>query len=112
MGGSSNGVATSNAAAVSISGAAGALRARVLHVITELGGATCDEVECVTDLKHQTASARVYELHTRGKIVDSGERRATRSGRDAIVWVVPEPERCPRPLLDGGGPCALPKGHQ
>jgi DNA adenine methylase len=62
------------------------LRARVLVEIRERCGATCDEVEEALDLRHQTASARVNELCSDGKIVDSGERRKTRSGRAAIVW--------------------------
>ncbi len=84
----SNGVATSNAAAASIYNDASAIRMRVCLAIKSLGGATCDQVEEYTGLKHQTASARVNELKERGDIVDSGERRKTRSGRKAIVWKV------------------------
>jgi len=54
-------------------------------------GLTCDEVELQLYLRHQTASARVRELAQKGHIKDSGERRATRSGRTAIVWVAVEP---------------------
>lgn len=55
-------------------------------------GATCEEVEKALHMKHQTASARMCDLTRRFKddtpmqIVDSGERRATDSGRMAIVW--------------------------
>jgi hypothetical protein len=52
-------------------------------------GATCDEVEVALDLRHQTASARLYELKNQRAIVDSGWRRPTRSGRSAAVWVHP-----------------------
>ena len=80
---------TSEAAAESMRPTASTLRARVLRIIRERGslGATCDEVEWVSGLRHQTASARVYELRKRSRIVDSGRRRKTRSGRNAIVWV-------------------------
>ena len=49
-------------------------------------GATCDEIEKKLDLSHQTVSARIRELCLKKKIIDSGVRRTTRSGRRAIVW--------------------------
>lgn len=61
------------------------LEALVLAEI-ERAPRTCDEIEQVTRLKHQTVSARVRGLVLRDRIVDSGERRETRSGRRAIVW--------------------------
>jgi hypothetical protein len=69
------------------------LRRRVLEVVAQGGmlGRTCDEVEMLLDMPHQTASARVHELAKRGDIFDSGRKRKTRSGRAAIVWVVREP---------------------
>lgn len=51
-------------------------------------GATCDEVEEALYLRHQTASARVHELMRAKRIVASGKKRRTRSGRTATVWVV------------------------
>lgn len=50
------------------------------------GGLTCDELESQMGGRHQTISPRVNELRDNGWIVDSGERRRTRSGRRAIVW--------------------------
>ena len=50
------------------------------------GGMTCDEVEYVTGLKHQTASARVRDLSREGKLEASGLFRKTSSGRDACVY--------------------------
>jgi hypothetical protein len=66
------------------------LAAIVLEIIesSRTLGKTCDEIEEVSKLKHQTVSARVRELFQKGLIEDSGGRRATRSGRRAIVWVV------------------------
>lgn len=49
-------------------------------------GLTDDEIEVLTRLKHQTASARRRELVLLGLVVDSGHRRPTRSGRPATVW--------------------------
>lgn len=51
-------------------------------------GWTDDELECHTKLPHQTVSARRRELVLKGLIEDSGERRKTRSGRKAVVWVL------------------------
>lgn len=50
-------------------------------------GATCDEIEQIFKFTHQGASARVRELNQTNKIIDSGDRRRTRSGRKAIVWI-------------------------
>jgi len=47
---------------------------------------TCSEIESYLNLRHQTASARISELNKANKIIDSGERRTTESGRKAIVW--------------------------
>lgn len=79
---------TSEAAADAAEPTAGTLRARVLEVIRGRGahGATDDEIEAATGLRHQTASARRRELVLSGLAFDSGERRATSSGRKAIAW--------------------------
>ena len=62
----------------------------VLDTVREFkDGLTCDDLESLLDLKHQTCSARVYDLHTTGRIVDSGRKRATRSGTAATVWIHP-----------------------
>jgi hypothetical protein len=77
------------------------LRRRVLEAIALGGmlGRTCDEVEMLLGMPHQTASARVHELAKRGDIVDSGRTRKTRSGRAAIVWQVREPVGAQQRLL-------------
>lgn len=74
---------------------AGTLRARVLAEIQVRGsfGATCDELEQAFGMSHQTISARCRELNMTGKTRDSGGRRKTRSGRNAIVWVATEGQR-------------------
>lgn len=80
---------TSKDAAESVEHATGTLRARVLGFIKRSGeyGMTCDEIELLSGLVHQTASARVNELCKLDVIIDSGRRRKTRSGRKATVWV-------------------------
>lgn len=82
---------TSSAAAESVERETPRLRALVFDAVRAAGreGATCDELEQCVHLRHQTCSARVNELRNEQRIVDSGERRLTRSGRMATVWVVP-----------------------
>lgn len=83
------GSVTSQMAAASIRAALPRLQGEVLSVIRCAGerGLTTDEIEAVTGMKHQTASARVVELRRKKLIADSGVRRATRSGRGAVVYV-------------------------
>jgi hypothetical protein len=79
---------TSEAAAESMREHVTQLAGRVLRAIASGGasGFTCDEVEVLTGMAHQTCSARVNELMRKGRIVDTGQRRKTRSGRKAVVW--------------------------
>jgi hypothetical protein len=67
----------------------GRLEGVVLAFIAGRGprGATDEEVEDATLLKHQTASARRRELVLRGLVRDSGATRPTSSGRKAVAWV-------------------------
>lgn len=82
------GAETSKAAADSVRGIATALAMQVLRYIAERGadGATCDEFEAASGMKHQTASARFWELRRKGLIKATGARRRTRSGRMADAW--------------------------
>jgi len=52
-------------------------------------GTTCDDVERITGLTHQTASARVNELAADGEITPNGQRK-TRSGKPAAAYWLPE----------------------
>lgn len=77
---------TSAAAAESMAELTGELRQRVYRFISNRTfGATCDEVEVALGLRHQTASARCYELKHMGWIYETNQRRPTRSGRQATV---------------------------
>ena len=49
-------------------------------------GISCDRLEGLLGMKHQTASARLRDLAIAGKIVDSGRRETTSTGRKAICW--------------------------
>ena len=80
---------TSEAAAKSIDCSAESIRAQVMKMIADSRniGLTCDEIEKRTDWRHQTVSARIRELSLMEKIKDSGDRRKTRSGRTARIYV-------------------------
>lgn len=81
---------TSKAAAESMRPHAGGLRERVFNCVKHAGkiGITCDALEVLLALTHQCCSARVNELRNAGRIVDSGRRTSTRSGRAAAIYVV------------------------
>lgn len=81
---------TSKAAAESMIGSASSLRRLVYDVIKHLGGCTDDEIEVETGLSGSTVRPRRRELVLSGAIVESGERRKTRSGRTAAVHIVNE----------------------
>jgi Mn-dependent DtxR family transcriptional regulator len=79
---------TSQAAAQSIESNAATMRGMIYVAIKrkEKLGATCDEVEELLNMRHQTASARIREMAQQGLLHDSGARRLTRSKRMATVW--------------------------
>lgn len=80
---------TSRAAAQAITPGAPTLRTLVLTEIGLAGGhgMTDKELEAKTNLGHETASARRRELVLLGLVRDSGQKRKTPSGRNAVVWV-------------------------
>lgn len=80
---------TSRAAHESIKPDASRIAGRILDAI-KARPRTCAELEDDLSLSHQTCSARITHLNKDEKIVDSGERRRTASGRKAIVWRVKE----------------------
>lgn len=85
-----NATDTSQAAAATVAPDTATMRAHVEQCVQRSGpyGLTCDDVEQRLGLRHQTASARLWELHHKlGVIADSGRRRRTASGRLAIVYV-------------------------
>jgi hypothetical protein len=84
---------TSQEAAASMDLFAAPCRASVYQFVRAAPeGATCDEVEAALRMRHQNVSARLRELVLGGAIRDSGERRPTRSGRRARIYVVTKGE--------------------
>ena len=82
---------TSRAAAASQQGESLARKRRIVYdyIRSHSQGATCDEIEVATGMRHSTISARINELWSREPVlvVDSGVRRLTRSNRSAKVWI-------------------------
>lgn len=78
---------TSKQAAASIEPVTAVIAKEILGLIT-LRPMTCEEIEKQTGHSHQTASARITWLKQHGYIKDSGRRRLTSSGRQAICWEV------------------------
>ncbi len=76
----------SSAANKSVKANKAAQRNKVLQTIigSQGRGYTCDEIEMLTGMSHQAASARCTELLALDKVVRSGKRK-TRSGRYAAV---------------------------
>lgn len=85
----SNGVRTSDEAAEAMGNDGSRLRRLVFNLIAFHGGLTCQEVEHITGIAHETVSARIWELRLKGWLLNSWKKRRTVSGRSAYVWVVP-----------------------
>lgn len=81
---------TSKAAAIAIKPARQTLQARVLDLIRAAGyaGLTDEQIITILNMNPSTERPRRIELQEAGKIVDSGRTRKTRSGRNAVVWVI------------------------
>ena len=71
------------------SGKSGTIRAKVFYTNQDAGskGATDDEIEIAISRSHQSTSGARNTLVKDGWIQDSGLRRLTRYGNQAIVWV-------------------------
>lgn len=81
--------ATSQAAAKSITPHLGPLHRAVLGLLGEHpDGLTDEEMMDLLDLGGNTVRPRRRELQLMGRIKDSGRVRPTKSGRDAVVWVI------------------------
>jgi hypothetical protein len=80
---------TSREAASAIKGKSARLREQVLDELRRKP-ATDEELATVLNLSGNTARPRRVELVEIGIVEDSGERRKTASGRNAVVWRVKE----------------------
>lgn len=76
---------TSLEAAEHIAESAKSLRARVLEAL-KTGPKTDEELQLYLDMNPSTERPRRIELVAKGLVLDSGERRTTKSGRKAVLW--------------------------
>ena len=81
-----NAVDTSRDAAYKAKPKSGKQRLAIYNLLRDRHGLTADEISLLLDLPAQSVSARLNGLANDRLIVDSGERRKTRYGRNAIVW--------------------------
>lgn len=83
---------TSRAAMASMGSAADTLRALSYRLIHEAGarGMTALEVVNASGRDRWGIQPRISELASAKSVVDSGRTRTNPSGREAIVWVLPE----------------------
>jgi hypothetical protein len=51
-------------------------------------GLTCDEIEVMLEARHQSVSSRIRHGVKNDLVINSGKKRKTRSGRNAIVWTI------------------------
>jgi hypothetical protein len=82
-------VDTSREAAAAGAETAARNRRLILQIVTGAGvrGVTLDEVSAATGKPPNQISGRFTDLERLGLIARSGERRKTRTGREAHVWV-------------------------
>jgi hypothetical protein len=80
---------TSRRAAAHVLPSTGTKRRTVYDAIMSnmANGLTCDEVCLATGMLVQSATSAIHTLARDGWLTDSGERRPTRTGVLAIVWV-------------------------
>lgn len=80
---------TSSAAHARIAPAKAAIRKRILDFAIERGrrGFTADELAAAWNCSHNHSSPRIAELVADGQLIPTGERRRTRSGCTAHVFV-------------------------
>jgi hypothetical protein len=83
---------TSGAAFAAINPVAGRLRALAYRLIHEAGARGMTALEIADAAQHDRwgMSPRISELVSAKAVVDSGRTRTNPSGRQAIVWVMPE----------------------
>jgi hypothetical protein len=78
---------TSREAAGAIDSEASRLRRKVLEFLGG-GGATDEEIQEGTGMLANTERPRRRELQLAKKVRDSGRKRQTKSGRNAVIWVL------------------------
>lgn len=84
---------TSLTAAISMTGHTETYRKAVLKALIDHGPMTADEIGARLNVSILTIRPRTTELKDAGKIIDTGQRRKTPSGRPSIVWQAKESDQ-------------------
>lgn len=79
---------TSAAAAIKAYPKTGTKRAQVFNAIRLFNGLTDEEIENTLNMAGNTVRPTRVSLVRDELVIDSGQTRPTRSGNEAIVWVV------------------------
>lgn len=79
--------ATSKAAHDQIQPSIGELHERIVRRLVD-GGLTDEELQERLGMAANTERPRRVELEEAGRVIDSGQRRKTKSGRAAVVWIL------------------------
>lgn len=81
---------TSKEAATSMEPNLGHLQAVVLAHLRSCGawGATDEEMQTALEMAQNTQRPRRRELQLKQLVCDSGQKRPTRSNRQAVVWII------------------------
>jgi hypothetical protein len=77
---------TSQEAATEIAGSVASLRRKVYELIDKNGPLTDEEIQTALNMNPSTQRPRRIELVERDLVVDSGEKKKTKSGRWAVAW--------------------------
>lgn len=88
---------TSRQAAIAIEPNSEALLWQVSRYIRSCGDDGCTDEEGYTalDMNPSTYRPRRIDLYDMGRVKDSGRRRRTKAGRQAVVWVSTEKAKRP-----------------
>lgn len=79
---------TSHASAEQAESMATRHKAMVYAALHRHGPLASEQIATMTDLDALQVMKRVSDLRNEGAVIDSGERRATRTGRMAAVWKI------------------------
>lgn len=77
-------------------------RCKIVNALGNGKRYTCEELGQIIGAEHKTVSAAICALRDNGELIDSGDRRKTRSKRIAICWRLTNESDEARPVLKNG----------
>lgn len=64
----------------------GTQKEKIISALMDYPSLTCDELEDITSIIHQSLSAQLTKLHEMGKVVKTGYYAYTKHGKPANLW--------------------------